>query len=317
MKKLGLLVVPFLLVGLVACGKGEAKENGSKEPETTIYDEIGKRNSKGEIEGRFVNIDGKTNNNIMYDISILYPRNKQFTEPSDDEYYAGKPRDVEASFEFKSLVENETFQRTIGQSGLFHYLYVSKDDKETNDSDQVVQAICNYNNKIEKIGKKYYHAGQNYFNAKNEIDTVSLLAASFSACSTVDPTAEPKDSVTFNPYSPDWVFVKYVLGYYETALAFNQLTHELNTGNEEQIISSKLAETLWKTMRNLSEINHPLSEETELSYYDIEETHMNEMVRVADKLFSKDILKAELKAFSSKNSELMAIPQDIYPVKAN
>lgn len=306
MKKLRLLVIPFLLVGLVGCGKGEAKESQSD-----IYHEIGERNSNGEVEGRFTDADGKINSRTISDSRILYPRNHKFIKPDKKEIYIGGEEPFNLTgISFKVMGSYKRFSDVITNGNLFRYIQVGTKDDLMNNNDKFIQAISKYNLKIEKISKKHYKRSKVFSQEEDEMATT--LASWY-----LNSSHQTILDANIEADNPDWLFIKYYLGYYEMSVAFNELLHELNTGDSEQEISELMSNILYSNFSYYykfaisgASTNGVSPNEDHLSG----NTKLNDWVNTADKYFSKEIAEKELKLLAENHKDIMLIPQDICPI---
>lgn len=298
MKKLGLLVVPFLLVGLVGCGKGEAKE-----VETVENGDV--------LIGQYVDLEGNESKRGVSKDMILYPKNHKFVEVSTranylieaDKYIFEKD---DYDYDFKS--NNGSASKMIGfdlfmsqNNYPFKYLIIKKEDK-INKNKEAVEAVGKFNLAMEKTAKKYYTANE-YFDFE-PLDMISIIDIAYDSAYN-----ESTEEIIYQ--NANWIFAKYITGYYEKSIAYNELIHTLRDSVEGQKFSNDLEEEINYFRKDLNINRCPTNDLISDSFISLDAK-----VKEADELFSEEIAKAELEGLASVNMELMKIPQDIYPIEA-
>ena len=303
MKKLGLLVVPFLLVGLVGCGKGEAKEVETVESGNVLI-------------GQYVDLEGNESKQGVSKDMILYPKNHKFVDITTRANYLIEADKIifdmdDYDYEFTTdtdSIDTFDFQRFMWENDSpFDYILLKNEDK-INKNKEVIKAIGEFNLAIEKIAKKYYTANE-YFDWK-PLDMIAIFDNAYSAAYVegIEGIEGLNEGIAYQ--NSNWIFAKYISGYYEKSIAYNKLIHTLRNSIDGQKFSDDMEYQLNTVRSSLWTLRRPTDN------FNVSATiSLDAKVKEADELFSKEIAKTELEGLASVNMELMKIPQDIYPIE--
>lgn len=293
MKKLSLLVVPFLLVGLVGCGKGEAKESNAT------------KNSNASIS-QYVDLEGNETKQSIPEDMVLYPKDHKFIDTnthanflstSGKDYFHAEDYD----YDFGDSISSTQFSLFMrANSRPFEYLIIEKDDP-IHDNKKAVKAIGDYNLEVEKVAKKYYPLDE-YYDIE-PLNIIPFLYTYFKECYN-------EDEYTFDANNQNWDINRYLTGYYEKSIAYNKLIHELRESTDKQKFSEQMEKEINDIRKNLFTNNTG----TSVGFNSDSVISLDAKVEEADKLYFEDIAKEDLKGLAAIDMNFLKIPQDIYPV---